>query len=132
MTSIQSIYFCVTLSGHGFDPYAYADSKYAPLGKVYTRKHSGPPLLDDHPPTYWSSQDQVSSRETLTIDIENFLKSVKQSDPEKWHGLVSVQVVDNSRTSDKRGGYYFSTSLIRLLSEMNADIDIDVAYGDLV
>jgi hypothetical protein len=89
-------------------------------------------LLDDHPPTYWTSSKHPSARNTLGSDIENILREVKKTDPSAWHGEVSVQIVDNSKSNDDRGGYYLPISLIKLLAEMEADLDIDVAYGDLV
>jgi hypothetical protein len=129
---VHKLFFCVTISGHDFDALAYAQAAGVPLGEVLTRKHSGPPLLDDHPPTYWSSVDHPSARDMLGTDIEHALNAVKQTNPDAWHGKISVQVVDNSTSNDDRGGYYLPASLIKLLAEMKADIDIDVAYGELI
>jgi hypothetical protein len=131
VSSAHKLFFCVTVSGDGFDAFAFARAEGAPLGEVLTRKHSGPPLLDNHPPTYWASVDHPSARDTLGTDIEMVLSAVKRTDPDAWHGKVSVQIVDNSTSNEDRGGYYLPASLIKLLAEMDADIDIDVAYGEL-
>jgi hypothetical protein len=57
---------------------------------------------------------------------------VKEADPQRYGGHVTVQVVDQSRTLDDRGGYYLSREVVALLAELRADLDIDVASGDLV
>jgi hypothetical protein len=120
----------VSMWGRDFDIEGYVRSPTAMPGGVLTRRHIGPPI-DDNPPTYWRSDKHSATRADLPDQLEALLSKLQASDPARWGGNVSIQIVDKAVTNDDRGGYYLNHRVIGLLAKIGGDIDIDVMSGNL-
>lgn len=117
----------VWIDGIDFDAKKFSELSTPPMkGSVCFRKlikngseHEGP--------SYWKSEVFQTDSENLDNKLGELLDSLKgfgRSIPKS--SRVVVQIVSEYETTRDLAGYYFSSKLVSVMSELGAALDIDV------
>ena len=124
----------LTIEGNNFNPTLFNNMLDELItGEVIQRKRVGSHALNENTNlTYWRSKSyEVTASnypEDTLFNLITLLANNAQDFLAKESVKISANIVEYLKHTDSPRGFFFSSELIKVLAQLNAEIDTDIVY----